>query len=523
MTDDADHTSYITGTTNFYELRCWTTAGTGFTTGKSIIFDHSGKQTIAQLDIRGTGDYVISIDSDEARSAAEIAVTSAYVDYAAVRYSNNTGTAINPTHTTNRGNNTGWTFMTRDWTGRMSNDWNDARNWDGAVPSDWDDVYLVSGETPTLGTMLDGRSYYCNNLTLEDGAQLNLNGYSLSIRGGLESEGTIRNNASADITITADNIHGGTITNSGTLAITASGVHGDIGNTTSSGYYLTVNGASLINLTPAGDGEIALAGTTLNVGAVEATGIVTLDGNVVVKGSFDPNGYTVYVTKGWKTAEGGSFVYGESTVEFTSLNDATIEENNTFYNFTSTVTGKKLCFQFLKTQTIMGRLTLRGVELRSTAENRLWYISPVVSNRDISGIYVKDSVNHGSGYLIPHTDTTNTNGGNTQGWFQPAPGETEEPAKDWVPQIYIVNPWATMLNMSTLGGDISMGDDIIGGGSGKKSDKYAKNYAKGKYKTVVIVFEGKVMVSAYDKSGPKLKQGKAVSGGQQAVQKGEIK
>jgi hypothetical protein len=58
---------------------------------------------------------------------------------------------------------------------------------------------------------------------------------------------------------------------------------------------------------------------------------------------------------------------------------------------------------------------------------------------------------------------------------------------------------------------------------GEKEDKFKKLYATGKYRTVVIVFEGKVMVSPYDEEGVKEEETVALAAGQSTEQHGEIK
>jgi hypothetical protein len=69
------------------------------------------------------------------------------------------------------------------------------------------------------------------------------------------------------------------------------------------------------------------------------------------------------------------------------------------------------------------------------------------------------------------------------------------------------------------GDNINMESEMVN--DGRK--KYARNYASGKYKTVVIVFEGKVLVASYDaKRGPNYKTATAVTGGQKTEQKGQI-
>ena len=58
----------------------------------------------------------------------------------------------------------------------------------------------------------------------------------------------------------------------------------------------------------------------------------------------------------------------------------------------------------------------------------------------------------------------------------------------------------------------------------EESDKkLKKDYIIGKYRTVVIVFEGRVLVSPYDEEGVKEKEGVALTAGQKATHEEEVK
>ncbi|MEI8258923.1 MAG: hypothetical protein WCJ30_24910, partial [Deltaproteobacteria bacterium] len=205
--------------------------------------------------------------------------------------------------------------------------------------------------------------------------------------GGIDGSGAILNTAGIGITINADNIHGVTITNTGTLVITndALSLHGDIGDTLSP---VTITGANRMDLTPTGDGQISLIGDTLNLGNVTAKGTVTLDGDVVIVigGTFAPGSNIVYVSGDWKINHDnlghyGTFVCGTSTIVFNTLDETTIEDDNTFYNFTSVTPSKVIYFEVGKTQTILGAFRVQGAEgglikLISSEEGRQWYIDP---------------------------------------------------------------------------------------------------------------------------------------------------
>jgi hypothetical protein len=52
---------------------------------------------------------------------------------------------------------------------------------------------------------------------------------------------------------------------------------------------------------------------------------------------------------------------------------------------------------------------------------------------------------------------------------------------------------------------------------------YKKNYLLGEYRTVVIVFEGKVVISPYDEKGIKETESVALTAGEKSERTGEIK
>ena len=53
--------------------------------------------------------------------------------------------------------------------------------------------------------------------------------------------------------------------------------------------------------------------------------------------------------------------------------------------------------------------------------------------------------------------------------------------------------------------------------------KYDLHYKKGKYRTVVILFEGKVVATPYDEQGPKTDKEKVLVGSGRISHSGEIK
>ena len=68
---------------------------------------------------------------------------------------------------------------------------------------------------------------------------------------------------------------------------------------------------------------------------------------------------------------------------------------------------------------------------------------------------------------------------------------------------------------------ISLGDNLMN--IPEDDALYKKKYAKGKYRTVVIVFEGRVVVSPYDEKGVKKEETVTLTGGQTTIKEGAVK
>jgi len=92
-----------------------------------------------------------------------------------------------------------------------------------------------------------------------------------------------------------------------------------------------------------------------------------------------------------------------STVSLAGTNEVNISgSSNTFYNLSSTTSGKIIKFDAGKTNTVNGNLTLAGVTLHSTVPGDWWYLNLVNGGeayQDVSGVTVRDS-NAGGGQTI---------------------------------------------------------------------------------------------------------------------------
>jgi len=128
------------------------------------------------------------------------------------------------------------------WTGAVSNNWNTAGNWDdGVVPDVTISVTIPSGcpryplLTGNLGVSYSsGATYLCDNLTVEQGGILTIDGADLLCAGNANLAGTLY--AGDDVTF----YNGGVLTHSGTLYT---------GYTDSWYGVLTVNSGATVNHT----------------------------------------------------------------------------------------------------------------------------------------------------------------------------------------------------------------------------------------------------------------------------------
>jgi hypothetical protein len=352
----------------------------------------------------------------------------------------------------------------------------------------------------TLSAALNVR----HDLTIGEGATLDIEGKDITVSHYLYNFGTFRLIGTEDtLTLTMD-------TDSGTVAYDGT-----------DSYLLLVLGYNYHSLDFV-NGFWDLP-QVLNV-----DGVLTISQNATL----DANGNTIYVNKGW--SKSGTFIHGNNTVVFDGTDSASVTGETTFYNLTCQTASKHIYFEAGSQQTVTEILTMEGsssglVYLMSMTPGTQWKIDPThfSNSRVIKYAHVQDSLNvwgaEKQTYINP--PSTCVDGGNNSWWFPPNPSQAAtDPVRTWVPKDtnYVLAPWAGP-NIASLVGSISIATDMVNS-SDRKADRYSKaGYAKGKYKTVVIVFEGKVMVAEYDKSGPNIKKGKAVTGGQKVVQKGEIR
>jgi len=221
----------------------------------------------------------------------------------------------------------------------------------------------------------------------------------------------------------------------------------------------------------------------------------------------------------------------------------------------------------------LGAFTLTGhsgdlIELRSTIDGTWWNIDPQGS-RNVSYVNVKDSNNVN---LIVINANNSLDSGHNVNWFFDVETiitdtEIEEATQivddisdigveiaDATLQVTDLNsPEPELISLSTgeslvsstdssgaeepsqqqiiavqesdsetSAGTAEAGFDYDNLNYEEGERKFKKHYARGKYKTVVILFEGKVVMTPYDTQGPKEEDTVILLPGQNAIQKGEV-
>jgi hypothetical protein len=161
--------------------------------------------------------------------------------------------------------------------------------------------------------------------------------------------------------------------------------------------------------------------------------------------------------------------------------------------------------------------------------NDQWKINPdPMGIRDIQYVQVKNSNNISSKVIDP---LNSTNGGNTTMWFKPAPRSNQNEGETWTPLTdnYIVAPWVEVGPIMGIGINVALADEIVNTsqatdiGDEEFLKRYKKDYPKGKYKTVIIVYEGRVVVADYNDKGPDYKNATDLPSGNKADVEGDVK
>jgi autotransporter-associated beta strand protein len=323
-------------------------------------------------------------------------------------------TAVNAPLSRDAGNNTNWNITnTLTWIGAVSNSWDNPANWDVLiVPGSTNDV-LIPGGTPNQPTL--SAPHAVENMMIESGATLFVNGNSLTVSGTFINQGTVELYGTSPV-----NLASGNDKTEGTWVYLGDGVH-NLAELSVYGYYNLViddvhpSAAAFVFRNPLTvNGSLTVIGGSFS--PLGATVTMTV-GNVFLMGGIllDPYG-GINATGDWNET-GGVFNAGLATVHFTGGNQ-TITGSTTFYGLTKTVTSAAtLTIAGGSTQTVKGPLTLIGAQdqplaLRSLVTGTPWLID-ASGPRAVAYVDVQDSLNASPEALV---DIAGKDSGNNTNW-----------------------------------------------------------------------------------------------------------
>ncbi|MBU1128492.1 MAG: hypothetical protein KKG95_00285, partial [Candidatus Omnitrophica bacterium] len=240
---------------------------------------------------------------------------------------------------------------------------------------------------------------------------------------------------------------------------------------------------------------------------------------IAAQGIIRPDsGASITVSGDWSNS--GTFTHNDGEVVFDG-DDQTISGSTTFYNLTRTHSSS-MTFEEGKTQSIGGNLTLQGtgssdlLELKSSISGRPWYIDIISDSYSLNHIDVHDSWNIGPEIIYVVAPSSNILDAFSADhrwayvWQQepPRPPDPPEPPNIDLPEPDI-NPPEPDMDSTGL---VNIADD---------DERWKKKRAKSRYRTVVIVFEGKVVVAPYDEKGIKHEEEVSVNAGETLTVTGE--
>jgi len=326
---------------------------------------------------------------------------------------------------------------------------------------------------------LDSALTVNGTLSNASGVTVDMAGYDLTVT-TLSNSGTIKLKDTETVTITTMNYDAGTF---------------EYYNTASGSQTGLVAGNRYYNITFTGSGSTWALDSALDV-----DGTLTINSGVTLNAA----GYTINAAKGW--ANSGTFTHGNNEVVFDTTDDATITGDTTFYDLTCQTGGKTMTFAAGSTQTVTNLLTIEGSGgnliriVKDSGTGSHWYIDPPDARADIDVeyVYVQDSYNLNRWRIDP---PNSTNGGNNRYWFA---------GPDPPPVVIIIDD---PMDLAVPTGFVFLEDE---------EKKYKKLYASGKYRTTVIVFEGRVVVAEYGEEGVLYEEASILTGGQSVTKEGAI-
>ncbi|NQT23406.1 MAG: hypothetical protein HQ579_08245, partial [Candidatus Omnitrophica bacterium] len=377
----------------------------------------------------------------------------------------------------------------------------------------------LNGAT-TLDTTNNGGSAgaVLNITSTIDGTQafvLDTGNADISIGGAIGATTTL-----GAITINAaDNVDVGSTINATSLTQTAGtgqtnfdaavAVTGNADITTDS-VNMTANGSmSATNITLATKGTSTLRNIdisndfALNADSAPATynvnETVDVDNNVTIAANvtLGAGDSTWTISGDMNKNDDATFTPGTSEFIFDDASKVSHLYGTDYYDLTCETPGKEIQFEAGSTKNVSGTLTLKGedgtdnyVVLRSTEDGQQWNINPSGA-RDVNYVDIQDSVNLGA----PIDPPTAIDRGNNVNWWTDNDAPEPPPLPELINDKRPIRPPFPEPSEETLG---IPEDGFVFYEEKEDTKKYG--YAAGKYRTVIIVYEGKVVVALpYDK------------------------
>ncbi len=289
------------------------------------------------------------------------------------------------------------------WDGSTDSDWGDPDNWaSGTVPNSSTVSVIIPSAGITNFPVLDAARSVLN-LTIGEGASLDLNGQTLTLAGTMYNDGTlILDGVSAEVSgISAFDVDSGTIEYAAASGGPFTGLV--TGNTYNN---LTINSTQTYTLDAGLDvnGDLTLSGGTLNDG-----------------------GQTISVAGDW--TGGAVFAATTGTVQFDGSGTTVVTGVNTFYNLTIDTPGKVVRFTNGQTQTVSNVFRAAGingslVRLLSTTSGSQWTLSTNGTNADVSFAAVQDSLLAGTNDINAYSSSSLGNNDDTISPRWTFPGDT---------------------------------------------------------------------------------------------------
>ncbi|MFH2138803.1 MAG: GLUG motif-containing protein [Candidatus Omnitrophota bacterium] len=323
------------------------------------------------------------------------------------------------------------------------------------------------------------------------------------------------------------NSSAGTCTAAG--AITAEDFTISSGVFNGAGYHMTITGDwlnsgiynhqnSMVSFTASDtDNTITSGGSSFNtIHFNSATGKWTLQDNldvdknlIIARGILDANGQEIVVGGNWNNT--GNFMHGNNKVIFDGINQ-NVTGNNIFYDLSKT-NGGLLEFENGKMQTVVGKLTLKGLGLsnklmlRSSSAGNLWRLAITSGNYDLKYLDVIDADHPGSKLELDKTNKFT----NCKGWslisstVEEALGTEDSDTKPaWNEPNLAINPKTAqnIVSIPTETPVVSMpDDDVVSAGDFNLADD-----TKFECKVISRVQNGQTINTYYNNKGEQVAQ-----------------